>query len=180
MCRWVPFRPLWMQLHYLILIIDWIFLAGSRKSSTVCEKLNYTDDAQLRYEVLPNKYGAECILKIILDPTISSSVICTVRRLEITTYVVDIHSLTHPESWWHIKNDNFGKWEHSGSHPVHFKVEVEDDDHVFVQKCAVGASEENIGLIRRLHSVHPSNHNFKRMIAFVSGKICYIILRWSY
>ena len=64
------------------------------------KKLNYTDYAQpIYYEVLPNKYSAEHILKILLDPTISSSVICTVRPLEITksaTYVVDIHSLTHP------------------------------------------------------------------------------------
>ena len=68
---------------------------------------------------------------------------------------------------------------HSGLHLVYFKVEAEDDDHVFAEKCAVSTSEENIVLLRRLHSVQPSNHNFKQMIAFVSGNICYIILRLS-
>ena len=91
--------------------------------------------------------------------------------------MVDVHSQTHPDD---IKNENLGKWKHSGSHLVYFKVEAEDDDHVFAEKCAVSTSEENIVLLRRLHSVHPSNHNFKQMIAFVSGNICYIILRLSY
>ena len=137
----------------------------------MCKKLDYIDYAQPLYEVPPSKYSAERILKILLDPSISQSKICTIRPVDITkssTYVVAINKLEHPDD---IKNDNFGKWVHSGSHPLYFRVQVEHDDYVYVEKCAAGATGENVILLRRLHSVHPSNHNFKRMIAFVSGKL---------
>ena len=154
------------------------FLDGPSESSnetiSVCKKLDYSDCIQPIYEVPPNKYSAERILKILLDPKISASVICTVRPADITksaTYVVNIHKLEHPDD---IKNDNFRKWEHSGSHPLYFRVQVEPGDHLYVEKCAAGATGDNVVLLRRLHSVHPSNNKFKRMIAFVSGKYIFL------
>ena len=62
----------------------------------------------------------------------------------------------------------FGKWIHSGSHPFTFKATFERDGNVFVEKCAPGASG-NVFYLRRLHCCHPSNTDFRKMLAFVSG-----------
>lgn len=81
--------------------------------------------------------------------------------------MVDITKLAHRHD---VKNDNFGLWSHSGSHPQTFKVQVEVDGYMRVEKCAPGATGSDVVYLRRLHSVHPSNNQFKRMIAFVSGE----------
>ena len=81
--------------------------------------------------------------------------------------MVDVSKLAHPDD---VKQDSFGIWKHSGSHTQLFKVYVDDDGEVDVEKCAPGASGDNIVLLRRLHSTHPSNKEFKRMIAFLCGK----------
>lgn len=78
------------------------------------------------YEHPPPKYSAEAILKILLDPNIDKSKICTTRPTVIkrsSTFVVNVTKLGHPDD---IKCDNFGVWSHSGSHPVVFKVHMEN------------------------------------------------------
>ncbi len=87
-----------------------------------------------------------------------------------STYVINVTNLDHPDD---IKNDHFGVWNHSGSHPLFFKVNIEEDGYVTVEKCAPGASGNNVVCLRRLHCVHPSNKNFKRMIASLTGVIIY-------
>ena len=92
------------------------------------------------YERPPPKYSAERVVKILLDPHLASTKICHSRPTEITescTYVVDVDKLEKPDD---IKNDNFGMWNHSGSHPQPFMVHVEEDGWVRVEKCAPGAS----------------------------------------
>ena len=89
------------------------------------------------------------------------------RCFSSSTYVVDITKLAHPDD---IKSDNFGVWSHSGSHPLVFKVHVEDD-YVHVEKGAPGATGNDVVYLRQLHSVHPSHKDFKRMIAFLSGEL---------
>ena len=54
-----------------------------------------------------------------------------------STYLVDITKLAHPDD---VKSDNFGVWTHSGSHQQLFKVHVDMDGYVQVQKCAPGAT----------------------------------------
>ena len=44
-----------------------------------------------------------------------------------------------------------------------------DDDEVEVEKCAPGATGE-VFYLRRLRSSHPSNPDFRRVLAFVSGE----------
>ena len=123
------------------------------------------------FERPPPKYSAETVLKILLNPLIDKSTICTSRPIVIkqsSTFVVDITKLGHPDD---IKSDNFGVWSHSGSHPVAFKVHTENG-YVEVDKLAAGATGNDIVYLRRLHSIHPSNKDFKRMIAFISGERC--------
>ena len=121
------------------------------------------------YEAPPPKYSAERILRILLDPAIAPSKVCSKRPVSITssaTYVIDITKLADPED---VKNDNFGSWSHSGSHPTTYRVNVQEDGYIRVEKCAPGATGADVVYLRRLHSVHPSNNHFKRLIAFVSG-----------
>ena len=132
--------------------------------------LHHSDDLEPIFEVPPPKYTAEQILRILLDPCIPESKICNVRPVNITqsaTYVANIQRLDHQDD---IKNDNFGKWNHSGSHPLLFRVQMESDNYMYIEKCAAGATGDNVVMLRRLHSIHPSNYHFKRLIAFVSGK----------
>ena len=121
------------------------------------------------YENPPSKYSAEQILRILLDPNIPDTKVCSKRPTNImqsATYVVNITKLTDPDD---VKNDNFGVWKHSGSHPSTYMVNVEKDGYIRIEKCAAGATGLNVVYLRRLHSVHPSNIQFKRLIAFVSG-----------
>ena len=118
-----------------------------------------------------HKYPAESVLSTLLDKVIPAHKICSKRPLNITrsaTYVVDVSKLAHPDD---VKKDSFGIWKHSGSHTLCSKSLCADDDgNVDVEKCAPGASRDNIVLLRRLHSTQPSNKEFKRMILFLRGK----------
>ncbi len=62
--------------------------------------------------------------------------------------MVDVTSLQHADD---MKNDSFGRWEHSGSHIVPFHTRV-NEDHIEIEKCAPGATGSDIYYLRRLHS----------------------------
>lgn len=79
--------------------------------------------------------------------------------------MVDLTKLAHPDD---VKHDCFGIWTHSGSHHQYFKVHNVDEG-IEVEKCCPGVSGSNVVQLRRLHSIHPVNKEFKRMIAFISG-----------
>lgn len=66
------------------------------------------------YEVPPEKYTAETIIKILLDP--KESKICHAKPTMVSsnaTYVVDTKNLQNLED---IKKDQFGICKYSGSH----------------------------------------------------------------
>ena len=115
------------------------------------------------------------ILCILLDPSISQDKFYFKRPVDVessATFVVDITRLADPED---IKNDNFGLYKHSGSHHTVYKVNIiTNNNYIQVEKCAPGAAGDNVVHLRRLHSVHPSNNLFKRMIAFLSGMLSII------
>ena len=78
------------------------------------------DSAQPIYEHPPDKYSAEEIIKILLDPP--KDKICYVKPTLVTksaAYIVDTSSLHNLED---IKKDSYGIWKYSGSHPQTFKV----------------------------------------------------------
>lgn len=77
-------------------------------------------DEELVYEKPPSKYSVERILQILLRPK------CAPNIVQSATYVVNITKLADPED---VKNDNFGVWKHSGSHPSTYMVNVEEDGY---------------------------------------------------
>ena len=79
--------------------------------------------------------------------------------------MVDLTKLKHSDD---VRKDFFGKWIHTGSHPFIFKAYVHKGS-VSVEKCVPGA-HGMVYYLCRLHSYHPSNTDFRRMLAFVSGK----------
>ena len=84
------------------------------------------------YETPPDKYPAERVIKILLDPNINKSKICHQQPTKITkssTYVVDLNCLKDPED---VKKDNFGVWNHSGSHLQSFDCCFSKDGRVHV------------------------------------------------
>ena len=140
---------------------------------------NESSTAYPVYEHPPQKYSAETVIKILLDPNLDPSQICSSRPTNISessTYVIDVTKLETPKD---IKSDNFGVWNHSGSHPQPFVVKI-DENGVQVDKRAPGMSGDNVMYLRRLHSVHPSNKQFKRMIAFLSGEYIFITHDWAH
>ena len=128
-------------------------------------------DLQPIFEIPPQKYAGERVLKILLDPLISVEKICKVRPHGITssaTYVVDTNCLNCLDD---IKKDEFGIWSYSGSHTVAYQVCDEGNDCFFVERCSSRSKSSNVYYLRRLHCVHPVNNDFKHMICFLSGKI---------
>ena len=49
---------------------------------------------------------------------------------------------------------------------------------MFVEKAAEGATGDNVYYLRRLHSTHPSNKHFRRMVALISGEL-HILIAFS-
>ena len=82
------------------------------------------------------------------------------------TFLIDVTSLQHADD---VKKDNFGKWVHSGSHKTQYHVNFDENGKVHLEKCCPGASGEDIYYLRRLHMYHPSNSEFRRILAFTSG-----------
>ena len=122
------------------------------------------------FEDPPMKYSAEHIIKILLDPDINRAKVCKERPLSIeksSTFVIDLDCLQDPED---VKKDNFGIWNHSGSHNIPFECQISDDGTVHIGR-GVLSNQENYKhyYLRRLHSTHPSNRAFRRMIALITG-----------
>ena len=84
-----------------------------------------------------------------------------------STFVVDLTSLKHPDD---VKKDMYGRWEYSGSHPEVFRCSFDQFDNIRIEKCAPGATGSNVYYLCQIRSSHPSNGDFRRLIAFVHGK----------
>ena len=128
-------------------------------------------DGQPVYEIPPEKYSAERIIHILLDPNIDKSRVCTQRPLNINsscTFVVDLDQLLEADD---VKKDNFGVWNHSGSHDLKFECRFGPNGDIEIGK---GVLTSDIGWetfsLRRLHSNHPTNSKFRRMLAFITGE----------
>ena len=128
------------------------------------------------FEKPPPKYSAHQIMQILLNPNIDEQRIALKRPLDApysSTFVVDISKLAHPDD---IKKDMYGKWLHKGSHTDVFLCAY-DNDCINIEKAAVGASGKNVYYLRRLHSVHPSNNAFRRVLALLFGKWHLVLLK---
>lgn len=129
------------------------------------------------FEKPPKKYSAYRIMEILLDPRIDEEKIACKRPLSApfsSTFVVDVSKLAHPDD---IKKDMYGKWLHSGSHTDVFLCSYQNDE-VNIEKAAQGASGTNVYYLRRLHSVHPSNTDFRRVLALLFGKLISLHFVW--
>ena len=122
------------------------------------------------FEKPPPKYTATRIMQILLNPSMDTSKVAKGRPIgveESSTFVVDLTSLKHPDD---VKKDMYGRWDYSGSHPEVFRCTFDEFDDVSIEKCAVGATGSNVYYLRRVRSSHPSNSDFRRLIAFVHGE----------
>lgn len=122
------------------------------------------------FEYPPPKYSANRIMRILLDPKINTSLVSSGRPIQIdksSTFVVDLSTLQHPDD---VKKDMYGRWDYSGSHPEVFMCSFDDFGDLTIEKCAPGATGPNVYYLRRLRSCHPSNCEFRRLIAFVHGE----------
>lgn len=123
------------------------------------------------YEYPPDKYSAHQMMRMLLNPNIDPKRIAKQRPLETTTsatFIIDVRNLKHRDD---IKKDMYGKWKHHGSHTDVFKCRFDDLSKVCVEKVAEGASGDNVFFLRRLHSIHPSNKHFRRIVALISGNV---------
>ena len=108
-------------------------------------------------------------MEILLDPGIKEEKIARQRPLEVqqdSTFVVDVRDLKHPDD---IKKDMYGKWLHRGSHTDVFRCSFDEQGKVHVEKAAQGDPGDTVYYLRRLHSAHPSNKYFRRVVALISG-----------
>lgn len=133
-------------------------------------KCHHGDIHPLAYESPPPMYSEETILKILLDPRQDGNTICSTWPVNVnssSTFVIDISKLPNPDD---VREDNFGKWKHTGSHQSLYYVSYGENDKIELEKCVPGASGSNVYHLRRLYSSHPSNQAFRRILAFLSGK----------
>ena len=81
---------------------------------------------------------------------------------------MDLDSLQHPVD---VKKDNFGVWTHSGSHDQKFesRINASGDLEIGRSLFSTGDGWEQFSL-RRLHSKHPTNAKFRRIISFITGE----------
>jgi len=158
--------------------IIYLLLLFAAYDGTVRKKLkfdgNHRDKTdQPVYEIPPEKYSANKIIAILL--TAKPEEVCRHKPLNIkksSTFVVDVWCLKNQED---IKKDEFGIWQYSGSHPQCFYVRQKDDGYIDIEKHEAGEiNNSHVMYLRRLHCVHPSNSNFKRLICFLSGQYCRI------
>ena len=130
------------------------------------------------FEIPPSKYYAHRIMEILLDPNIDNSKIAKQRPLQTqcsATFIVDVTHLAHPDD---IKKDMYGKWLYKGYHTDVFRCTLDQNNKVCVEKAAPGASGSNVYYLRRLHSVHPSNKGFRRIVTIIS--ITILLLAYLY
>jgi len=121
------------------------------------------DDCPL-YEIPCEKYPAETVIKILLNPKMDQSKICHKHPLDITkssTYcnVVNLNCLKDPDD---VKKDNFGVLKHDGSHNKQFECSISDN------KVYVGCQVKGNGNSIRF-AVCIANIPLRRMICFISG-----------
>ena len=63
----------------------------------------------------------------------------------------------------------YGKWLYSGSYSDVFLCSYSESRQVMIEKAAAGANGDNVYYLRGLHSVHPSNYEFRRVLALLFG-----------
>ena len=105
-------------------------------------------------------------MPILLD---EDSRICHQRPMQIIgscTFVVDLNSLKHPDD---VKKDEFGKLCYSGSHVVFYTAWKSNLSKLQFERVNAKDAENAIEL-RRIHCKHPSNPQFQRLLAFITGR----------
>lgn len=124
------------------------------------------------YEVPPEKYATENVIKILLNPKIEEHKVskqCPLHIETSSTFVISLSSLKDQDD---VKKDNFGVWHHSGSHSLTFECCITTNGEVRVGRSAtdIPQGQWKKYSLRRLHSKHPTNNKFKRMICFLTGE----------
>ena len=84
---------------------------------------------------------------------------------------VDLNELKHPDD---IK-DEFGKWQYNGSHVVSYMAWKSGSSIDFEKISNSRETGENVFNLRRIRCSHPSNPQFQRLLAFVTGTCCAIL-----
>jgi hypothetical protein len=123
------------------------------------------------YEIPPEKYTAAAIMKTLLSKHIDEKRIAYKRPIQVqcsSTFVIDLTKLAHPDD---IRRDAYGHWVQNGSHVDVFKCYYDKDGEVSIDRAAPGASGANVYYLRRIHCKHPSNSSFRRILAFICGKM---------
>lgn len=110
-------------------------------------------------------------MQLLLSTDIDKSKVAKSRPVQVeesSTFIVNLTCLKNPDD---VKKDMYGRWEHSDSHPEVFRCEFNEFDIVEIEKCAPGTTGSNVYYLRRLRSCHPTNSEFRRVIAFVHGEL---------
>ena len=130
---------------------------------------NHGNLKQPIYDSQPTKYLAEDIFRLLLDTELDSKLICSEKPTSVSSsaaLIVDLTSLSDADD---IKRDSYGKWKYSGSRPHFYFIKHLDNNQMKIEKREPGVSGDNIFQIRRLYCKHPSNDDFRRMIAIITG-----------
>ena len=89
----------------------------SRSESSDDNSFNLGNPKQPIFDRHPVKYLAEHILRVLLNPHLDPSLICSEKPTYVScsaAFIVDLNCLSIADD---IKRDAYGKWNYSGSRP---------------------------------------------------------------
>ena len=108
--------------------------------------------------------------------------ICSEKPTSVSSsaaFIIDLKCLLDVDD---IKRDSYGKWNYSGSRSQFFLIKAQNEE-LIIEKRSPGCTDDNVYELRRLYCTHPSNSNFRRMIATLTGILLFYILhaiKWIY
>ena len=123
------------------------------------------------YSVQASRYDTQEMVMILLDPDLDSDLVCKTQPVNIeqnATFIVNLSELNNPKD---IYVDDMGSWKYNGVYRTW--ITVEEDGFVVFQgkKQPVDTPDGSLYHIVKKYFHHKTSSDFKKTIAFLSGKL---------
>ena len=139
-----------------------------------CRPLNYNQDSKLpvyKWTSCNTHFPLEELARILLtDNVTTKEKVCTKQPVRVhhnTAFVVDVHSLDHPQD---ICADENGVWIRKGSPVAFVSIHTKDEETKIFKRSSLG-NHPNHFKISRVYYRHASSPDFQRIITTAYGML---------
>ena len=123
------------------------------------------------YSVQASRFDTQEMIMILLDPKLDPDLICQTQPVNIehnATFIVNLSELNNPKD---IYVDDMGSWKYNGVYRTWIMIE-EDGFMTFQGKNQPGNTPNgSLYHIVKKYFHHKTSSDFKKTIAFLSGKL---------